>query len=462
MTLQQTATSKTLSSLDTLTWLRNVWRNSPAATASKWATPTWSWEKHLGDISFRVKDCLHEPLRLIVSMPPRHGKSELISHWLPIWYLMHRPQGRVVVASYEARFAETWGRKARDTIRNTSGLGMTVRPDADAASAWLLDSGGGMFTTGVGGPLSGRGADLLIVDDPIKNWAEARSEVYRQNTLEWFRSTAYTRLEPGGSCIVVMTRWHEDDLAGQLEQLDGWETMTLPAVSEEDDAMGRPPGHALWPARYPLPQLLETKAQVGEQVWAGLYQQRPAPLEGGMFQRADWQMEERKKFPPIESGVAWRGWDLAADPDGDYAVGVLMQKDDEGLFWVHDVVREQVTPRRLEALILQTAHKDGPHVLISLPQDPGQAGKVQAEALVSLLAGFGASPSPESGDKELRAVPYAAQVGNGKVMLPKGAVWVDAYINELASFPNGKYDDQVDASSRAFGQLVQYNRIFVV
>ena len=235
----------------TMQLLDQAWRASPAATASRWSRGLWRRQPHLNLISNAVASIAEAPLRLIVSLPPRHGKSELLSHWTPVWFLANWPQKRVGLASYAAEFAETWGRRARDSVvENAQELGIQVRPDLNRASEWELTAGGGMMTAGVGGPFTGRGFDLLIIDDPIKNRQEANSAALRRHVWEWWRSTARTRLEPGGSIIVVMTRWHEDDLAGKLlgaapddgGAIDRWQHIRLPALAEEDDPLGREPG----------------------------------------------------------------------------------------------------------------------------------------------------------------------------------------------------------------------------
>ena len=184
--------------------MENAWRASPAATAARWSHGNWGRQPHLNLISDIVASINEQPLRLIVSMAPRHGKSELLSHWTPVWYLANNPKARIGLASYAADFASTWGRKARQTVTSTPGLNITVSEDRALASDWELAQGGGMMTAGVGGPFTGRGFDLLIIDDPIKNRADANSPTIRRHTWEWWTSTARTRLEPNGSIIVVM------------------------------------------------------------------------------------------------------------------------------------------------------------------------------------------------------------------------------------------------------------------
>src|SRR5690348_3861723 len=233
---------------------------TPAGLAWVASDGRWQYAPHLrllSDALWRV--AAGHIRRLMVFMPPRHGKSELVSHYFPAWYLGTRPNRRVILTSYEADFAATWGRKVRDVLAEFGPTlyGVRVRDDSSAANRWdLAEHTGGMVTAGVGGPITGRGADVLIIDDPVKNADDALSATMRERVWEWWRSTAYTRLEPSGAAVLVMTRWHEDDLAGRLlgEMEQGgehWEVLRLPAIAEEeDDALGRHPGEALWPQRF--------------------------------------------------------------------------------------------------------------------------------------------------------------------------------------------------------------------
>jgi hypothetical protein len=223
-------------------------------------------------------------------MPPRHGKSELVSRYFPAWYLGTFPDRRVILAGYEADFAAGWGGKARDLLdQHGAAFGVRVRAESSARHRWdITGHSGGMLTAGVGGPLTGRGADVLIIDDPIKNAEEAHSATYRERAWDWYRSVAYTRLEPRGGVILIATRWHDDDLVGRVLQAepDRWRVLSLPAVAEEADPLGRRAGEALWPVRYPISALEATRRVVGEYWWSAQYQQRPSPAGGGIFKRS--------------------------------------------------------------------------------------------------------------------------------------------------------------------------------
>ena len=389
--------------------------------------------------------------RLIITMPPRHGKTELASIRFPAWVLMRRPTAAVIAATYAQDFADELGRKARGVMQSAMHRWLapqaTLALDNRAVSRWMTRQGGSYYAVGVGGPLTGRGADVLLIDDPHKNRAEAESKTARDNVWDWFRSTAYTRLEKGGSVAILMTRWHQDDLVGRcLDTGEPWEVLSLPAIAEHDEPHRRV-GEALWPDKYDAAALEQIRRTVGEREWAALYQQRPAPLEGALFKPDQLQVIEAEP-----ASVDWvRAWDFGATRDGDPTVGAKLGLRD-GRPIIADIVRLQGPPEQVERTLLATASRDGRGVRIDLPQDPGQAGKAQVQMFTRMLAGYRIQSSPESGDKVLRAEPFAAQVNVGNVSMVR-AGWNQALIDEMRMFPNGSHDDQIDALSRAYAAV---------
>lgn len=298
--------------------------------------------------------------------------------------------------------------------------------------------------------MTGRRADLVVIDDPVKGHAEADSRLQRDALWDWYRSDLLTRLRPGGRIVLVMTRWHPDDLGGRLlAGVEPWRVVRLPALAEAGDAMGRRPGEALWPEWEDVAALERKRLVMGDRAWGALFQQSPREAGGRLFQVGRVAISAAR-LP----GVAVRAWDLAASFAGDWTAGVRLARSGDGVFQVQDVVRMKGGPEEVVQAIRATAERDGTGVAIGLPQDPGQAGRSQVAFLTARLAGWRVVSSPESGAKAVRAMPVASQVNAGTVAL-LGGDWNAAFLAELEDFPGGACDDQVDALARAFGMLVQ-------
>jgi hypothetical protein len=349
--------------------------------------------------------------RLMVLMPPGSAKTAYASLLYPAWWFSQHPGSSVIATSHTTGLAEYFGRQVRELIReHETWLGYHLRPGGQAAGQWQTSDGSEYFAAGVRGPLIGRRADLVIIDDPIKSQAEADSPVMRERLWSWYRSDLTTRLKPHGRVILIMTRWHEDDLVGRLLAHDAseWHIIRLPALAEGDDLLGRAPDAALWPAWEDEAALLRRRATSGERAWSSLFQQSPRPIEGSLFKTDCIDILEAS--PSRSSGMVVRAWDLAATAttggnDPDWTAGVKLARDDSGRFIVLDVRRLRSSPRGMEDAIAETARMDGESVRIGLPEDPGQAGKSQVMWLTSRLAGHRISASPESGAKPTRAAP---------------------------------------------------------
>ncbi len=423
----------------------------PAWLAGVSPTFRWDWP-HLVHIQAELDRITRGEIdRLMLFLPPRHGKSEQATVRYPVWRMEREPSCRVVVAAYNETLAMRFSRKAR---RLAMGRVQLAR-DRTAVLDWETTSGGGLRAVGVGGGVTGQGFDLLIIDDPVKSREEAESETYRDRVWDWYRDDLYTRTEPGAALVLIMTRWHEDDLAGRLlremnsGEGDTWTVVNLPALAEENDPLGRPVGAALCPDRYDEAALARRKAVLGTYSFTALYQQRPLPAEGGMFRREWFRIIDAA--PAIGERV--RYWDKAStDGDGDYTAGVLMSRGDDGIYTVLDVVRGQWSSGARSRIMRQTAELDGVDVRITVEQEPGSGGADSARADIVDLAGFTVHAERPSGDKAVRAEPFAAQCEAGNVRIVRGP-WNGAYLDELAAFPMGTHDDQVDASSGAFNRL---------
>lgn len=384
--------------------------------------------------------------RLMLLLPPGSAKSTYASLIFPPWFLANRPWAHVIAASHTAGLARTFGRGVRALVQeHQSRLGLWLDPNNRSAGRFGVVGGGSYFATGVRGPVTGRRADLLLIDDPVKSQAEADSGAARDHLWDWFRSDLVTRLKPGGRVVLVMTRWHPDDLGGRLLQsADAWRVVRLPALAESDDALGRSPGDPLWPEWEDAAALRRKRAVLGDRTFEALFQQSPKSPGGRLFKTGQLTIvSERAR------GVRVRAWDLAASEDGDWTVGVLLTRTDEGGYQVTDVKRLQGGPEMVVQVIRETAAQDGADVTIGLPQDPGQAGRAQVLYLTKGLAGYRVVSGRESGSKETRAMPMASQVNAGAVSLLEGH-WNRDFIEELQDFPGGAKDDQVDALSRAF------------
>lgn len=429
--------------------------------------------------------------RLIVTLPPQHGKTELVSRRLPAYALGRNPDAHVILASYSSDLANLMSRDAQRIIDSAEygRLFPETRLADESDARWtkrqdffeVVDRRGSLRAAGVGGGITGLGFHLGIIDDPVKNREEAESEVVRAAQWRWYTSTFRTRAtETGAAIVVLMTRWHEDDLVGRLlataagdPKADQWTVLSLPALAEEpgprtvtvsrtdgpaaiETIDERAIGEVLWAERFSLNAIEAVAASLGSYDFAALYQQRPAPAGGGMFQR-EWLtiVDAGPSEADVQARV--RYWDKAGtEGGGAYSAGVLMALGTDGRFYVEDVVRAQLSAGGREALIKQTAALDGVAVEVWTEQEPGSGGKESAENTIRGLAGYDVHAEPVTGDKVTRARPFAAQAEAGNVRLLRGP-WNGPYLDELGLFPNGRYKDQVDASSGAFNKLALAN-----
>lgn len=465
---------------------------SPAGLALATSHGRFKLHPHIDFIDRLIVEAVagRAPARLIVSVPPRHGKSELISRHTPSWFLGCFPEKRVLLATYGGDFAAQWGRRNRDLLEQVGPAlyGLGVNDASRAADRWDLEGHeGGMGTAGVGGGLTGKGADLLIIDDPIKDAEEAQSDTVRQKHWDWWQSTASTRLQPGAVVIVLMTRWHEDDLAGRLlehagagedgdEHGEAWVEARLPAVAEENDPIGRSPGAALWPERFGTEWLGRKRHDVGDFWWSALYQGRPSALEGAILKLGYWSYYDSDLLQALQEGRGWHGpgfkrmwqsWDTALKEKttSDYTVGQLWGQDlgqryllrqVRGRFGLGDTIQavRDVTAWAHEHFPALGNHSvfienaaNGPEVI--------SATKREIPGLVAV--------SPNR-DKVTRAWAIEPALRGGsvfvpgdRVMSPNGWVpdtartpeWVQGLLGECARFPNGTHDDQVDAVTQA-------------
>jgi predicted phage terminase large subunit-like protein len=440
---------------------------SPASFASHVSGGSWLFPKHLKLINREITKTIKKGNgRLILNMPPRHGKSEFISKYLPAWYLINNPDKRVILTTYETSFATHWGRYVRNIISDYGKIfGIELDSSSKSVSDFHIEGhNGSMVCVGAGGSITGRGADLIIIDDPHKNAAEANSTVIRNNIWEWFRSTVYTRLEPNGNIIIIMTRWHEDDLCGRIMNSDdseNWNIIELKAIAEEGDILKRKPGQALWNSRYSKRKLNEIKNSIGNYWFSALYQQSPSISEGSIFQRNNFKYfsisddkyilhsEPQKVFLknrlPVFCTV-----DLAATVSemSDYTVIITYSVTSDNQILILDIIREKFETNKHFSIILNHFHKWQP-ILIGI-----ESVQYQMSLVKSLSErGIPVKPLKASSDKVSRALGIAAKMELGEVFFLNNADWLYKFERELIEFPKSKHDDQVDA----FSYILQIN-----
>lgn len=428
--------------------------------------------------------------RLTISMPPRHGKSFLVSDHLPAWFLTRYPHLRTILASYEADFAASWGLKARNHVQDHPELGVTVSTETRSGSRWNLDGvRGGMVTAGAGGAITGKGAHLFVIDDPIKNAEEAFSATQRESLYNWYLSTAYTRLESWGceACgfemgalcphedlktpgrmILMNTRWHEDDLNGRVtrDEPEQWAVLNLPAIAEDNDQLGRLRGEPLCSELKPLKELLSIKEAQTDYFWAAMYQGRPniegggliakpfryhrliLPGDGGPGTYEVRDLNGATTYVPETACYRFATMDIA---------GSVKTSADWTVFSIWDITpaRTLLLHSRERTRMEQSDHEE--QLRAWYAQYPrmrfvGIENKTFGTYLIKNAVrhgGINVRPLEADTDKVARALPYGAAIRTGRVSFPEDAEWLHVWEHEHLQFPNGTHDDQVDTGAYA-------------
>ena len=393
--------------------------------------------------------------RLIINIPPRSGKTLFVSQMFPAFCMGLNPASHFILTSYSKTLASNNNYAVREIIRHEAyqwlwrSTNPKIKDDSQARDEFRTEAGGMMYGVGAGGTITGKGAGgmgdhfagAILIDD-ISKPDDALSETMRANTIEWFRGTLESRKNsPDTPIIVIQQRLHENDLSGWL--LGGgngeeWELLKIPALNDD--------GTSFWPKQFPV-EMLKRLEKASPYTFAGQYQQEPSPRGGGFFKPHNIEI-----IDTLPAGIKWvRGWDLAATANGgDWTVGAKVGIKDD-IIYIADIARIQGAPDEVEKMLVSNAQVDG--FLQSIPQDPGAAGKSQVTYLSKKLQGTKFKFSLESGDKATRAEAIASQINVGNVRMVK-AHWNEALMHELASFPMGSHDDQIDGISRAYNELI--------
>lgn len=390
----------------------------------------------------------------MIFMPPRHGKSELASKRFPAWYLGRRPEKQIIAASYNSELSTDFGREVRNIVASSEYaklFNVNLAADSQAADRWHTNLGGAYVSAGVGTAITGRGANVLLIDDPFKDRQEADSEITRERVWNWYTSTAYTRLMPGGSIILIQTRWHEDDLAGRLLNAQGrggdkWQVLSLSALTNNEP---------LWPEWYGIEALERIRSVIGPRDWGSLYQQEPLP-EGGAYFKKDWfrYYDDQPKHLRIFCASDY----AVTASDNDYTVHLVAGVDEHEDLYLLDMWREQATSDVWVEKKLDLAEKWKP---IQWAEENGQiikgVGPFIDRRQRERKVWFYREQYTSSVDKAIRARSIQARMSMGKVYLPRDAPWRTDFERELLSFPAGKHDDQVDAFSLLGRMLANMN-----
>jgi predicted phage terminase large subunit-like protein len=392
--------------------------------------------------------------KLAMVLPPRHTKTTLGNIILPAFTLGRNPTETIITASYGSDLSETWGRRVRNILGDPAFQQVfpncKLSPDSAAQYRFTTTAGGEYTATGRGGPITGRGASLLVLDDLVKDSSEANSDTITRGIIEWLQQVAFTRLTPKGRVLAVATRWSERDPMGWIMAQPGWTILHLPAIAESDtDPLGREIGEALWPSQYSREALEQIRADIGSRAFQCLYQGNVSAAQGAIFKR-DW-FRHYDQAPPLESfSRIVQSWDTAfkTGATNDYSVCATFGRAKTG-FYLLSLYRAKIEFPELK-------RKVGDLADFWKPSEIYVEDRASGQSLISELkiaTSYPVIPVAADRDKETRAAACTGFFEAGRVLFPRDAAWLPDLEDELCGFPGGLHDDCVDAVCQALNRL---------
>lgn len=401
--------------------------------------------------------------KAMLFLPPRSGKTMRLRLFCA-WLITQKPELQIITASYGARLAEKTSRWIRNLLQRRDFMEAFphVKLLGAASDQWETSEGGGLLSAGVGGSITGFGALLGIIDDPMRGRADAESDLIRDRIKDWYHDDYDTRIEqPGGAQVICSTRWHTDDLCGALlaadedeyeDSQDKWHVLSLPAIAIENDAIGRAPGEALWPARYPIEWLNRKRAKMGDYSFNSQYQQSPIQAAGNIF-KLEWFLPPLDRAPTIVQKV--RAWDLAMSEktSADETASVLMGIGEDGHYYILDVTHKRVDWGNLVQYIAVIILADGENVTQGIERKGYMSRAIQELNLDNRLHGFQVTGFDVDSDKLTRALPFAAKCGAGLVHV-LSRYWTEAFTDQICGYPFMPHDDIFDAASGCYNLLI--------
>lgn len=450
----ETVSTKTLLLAAATELLRRDSARKSLLAYAQYINPTFKTPGHIRRIVEKLEAVERgEITRLMIFMPPRHGKSLIASQIFPAWFLGRNPTKSVITTSYSANLAMEFGRSVRNQLSSAafvSAFGIGLSPESRSVIRFHTTQGGIYHATGVKGSLSGKGANLFILDDLVKNRQEAESPLNKSMIRSLYTSAIHNRLAPGGAIVIMNTRWCEDDICGwRLKEDAGrWDVLSLPAINEDKN-------EALWPEQYPLSVLREIEricgTGIGRRDWLSIYQQAPISDAGNVFKRSWWKYYESVSIAGFKRIV--QSWDTAFETKkaNDYSVCTTWGETSNGQYYLLDMWREKTEFPELKRAAFALFQKYKPQVVLIEKKASGHSliQELKRETKMPVIS------VEVDKDKVSRATPVTSSVEAGAVFVPSSAVWLVDFLDEMSAFPSGAHDDVVDSCVHALEYMIR-------